>query len=41
MQKFMNEPVTRKDLTIIFLTWQALDAIDTLGGAYLRGYYGQ
>jgi hypothetical protein len=40
MSKLLNTPVTWKDLLVFYLALQALDALDTLGGAYLRGFFG-
>jgi hypothetical protein len=40
MIKILNTPVTWKGLLVFYLTLQALDALDTLGGAYLRGLFG-
>lgn len=40
MIKALNSPVTWKGLLIFHMALAALEAIDTLGGAYLRGVFG-
>lgn len=40
INRVLDAPVTWRSLLVFYLALQALEALDTLGGAYLKGLFG-